>query len=62
MTDVRDRCSGCGQEVDETTCWCGDAIPPSGHDNHIALPMGCKCLFVVEDPLRSFLSKQEVKP
>lgn len=41
----RDLCSGCGKEIDESTCWCGDAIDKRGtwHDNHPPVPMGCEC-------------------
>jgi hypothetical protein len=37
-------CPYCEQEIDETTCWCGDAIAPNRpHDNHSPVPMGCVC-------------------
>lgn len=36
-------CPRCNCEVDPTTCQCGDAIDGSAHDNHYAVPQGCRC-------------------
>jgi len=40
----REKCEGCGQEIDPDTCGCGD--PMEGHSTlsgHSAIPMGCDC-------------------
>jgi hypothetical protein len=36
-------CPRCGCEVDPTTCYCGDSIDGRAHDNHYAVPQGCRC-------------------
>ena len=40
-----EHCTGCGNVIDPSTCWCGDAIDEQGssHDNHHPIPMGCEC-------------------
>lgn len=38
------RCNGCGNEIDEDVCWCGDLM--KAHDaycGHNPVPMGCDC-------------------
>ena len=42
-TESRPKCDGCGNEIDPDVCWCGETIDGRLHDNHIAIPMGCKC-------------------
>jgi hypothetical protein len=40
----RPTCSGCGNEIDPDTCWCGDL--KEGHERvmeHPFIPMGCNC-------------------
>lgn len=36
-------CVGCGQEIDETTCHCGEPMSHGPHDNHDPIPAGCNC-------------------
>lgn len=36
-------CEGCGEEIDPATCYCGEEIDGSAHDNHYPVPMGCAC-------------------
>jgi hypothetical protein len=37
-------CPGCNQEIDPTTCHCGEDIRPGiVHDNHYPVPQGCNC-------------------
>jgi hypothetical protein len=40
----RDRCDGCGNEVDKDVCWCGELMRDhSAFDNHPQIEMGCTC-------------------
>ena len=37
-------CGSCHQEIDETTCWCGERIGDGKrHGEHDPVPMGCVC-------------------
>jgi len=37
-------CAGpCGEEIDPTTCMCGEPITGAAHDNHYPVPLGCAC-------------------
>jgi hypothetical protein len=39
-------CPGCGNIIDPDCCWCGSPVENHGyHDNHSAVPMGCRCGF-----------------
>lgn len=49
MKDKRIKCSGCNQEIDPDTCWCGQSID-HGYDNHPVVPMGCDCYRDAEQP------------
>lgn len=41
---MKPTCSGCGQEIDPDTCWCGQPKGEHGYyDNHTFVPMGCDC-------------------
>lgn len=39
--EPREVCSGCGNDVDPTTCWCGEG--PHYSPDHSFVPMGCTC-------------------
>lgn len=39
--DPSTTCPGCGCEVDQDTCECGDPIDGARHDGHQPVPMGC---------------------
>ena len=46
------RCDGCGNEIDPTTCHCGD--PMESHSawssGHSPVPMGCDCMRIHPTP------------
>ena len=39
------RCVGCSEEIDETTCWCGDSYEFHNAEDagHVFVAHGCKC-------------------
>jgi hypothetical protein len=38
-------CRGCGNEIDEAVCWCGEYIKSHyTYHEHTPVPMGCDCL------------------
>jgi hypothetical protein len=40
----KERCPGCGMEIDTSVCWCGEEeAAHSSFSDHMFIPMGCKC-------------------
>lgn len=38
------KCDGCGREISDDTCWCGDLLDSHhAYSGHSAVPMGCEC-------------------
>lgn len=38
------KCDGCGHEISDDTCWCGDSLDSHhAYGGHSAVPMGCEC-------------------
>lgn len=43
------KCYGCGNEIDQRWCWCGEKIPEHNYFiGHKPIPQGCTCGFTVE--------------
>ena len=45
---AREKCPGCGHEVDPEVCCCGNPMTDSYHDNHHPIPMGCTCGYLTQ--------------
>lgn len=44
MIEQKTLCEGCGKEIDQTLCGCGELIADHHmHCNHGPAPMGCDC-------------------
>jgi hypothetical protein len=44
MIEQKTLCEGCGKEIDQTLCGCGELIADHHmHCNHGPVPMGCDC-------------------
>ena len=59
-------CPDCGQEIDDTVCWCGTLRTDHGGfgENHSFVSMGCNCHRAMPDPtndLRSHALHQKSK-
>lgn len=39
----KNHCPGCGQEIDESYCWCGIHIDEHKYEEHLLVPLGCNC-------------------
>lgn len=40
----KERCSGCGMEIDASVCWCGEEeAAHNATSDHMFIPLGCKC-------------------
>ena len=43
--EIRERCLGCGYEIDTDTCHCGIGFDDHNDEEHQFVPAGCACLY-----------------